>query len=96
MNYYCINCLIYAIVWLCQINLVLNKIVMTNEKQKEEFCTACLAVPVALAGGGAIYGGTTKGSTKKYKKILIVIGILTILIAIWLKYKVCSSNTCNV
>ena len=59
---------------------------LKNNDQKEEFCGACAAIPLAFVGVGATYG-STKGSNKKMKKILLCSGIfsviLTILIAIY-------------
>lgn len=48
---------------------------------KEEFCGACLAVPLALAGAGAASVGA-KGSYKKNRKALLWTGILTVIISI--------------
>lgn len=55
---------------------------------KEDFCGACLAMPLALAGAGAAgYGGTKNGSNKNMKKILLWGGIgltlLSVIIAIY-------------
>lgn len=58
---------------------------------KEEFCGACLAIPLALAGGATATVGA-RGSHKKNKKILlwsgIIVTILSLLIMIyfvWIK-----------
>jgi uncharacterized membrane protein YebE (DUF533 family) len=57
-----------------------------NEEQKEEFCGACLAVPLAFAAGG---GGVAASSTlvdrkkhKKLKKTMFMVGILVAVLAI--------------
>lgn len=51
---------------------------------KEEFCGACLAVPLAFAGVGAsAYGASSsRGSYKTSKKIALWGGIITIIISI--------------
>jgi hypothetical protein len=59
-----------------------------NGEIKEEFCGACMALPVAIAGAGAAGYGSKKGtdSHKKTKKIMlwsgIALTILSIIIAI--------------
>lgn len=66
---------------------------MTEEKSdgtKEDFCTACLAAPLAAVGVGI--GATGAGSHKKKKSIMLWVGlgitILSVLIAVyflWIK-----------
>ena len=64
-----------------------------NEKpNKEEFCGACLTVPVALAGAGAAgYGAKGNGGHKKMKKIMLWGGLgitfISILVAIYFLFK---------
>ncbi len=67
------------------------------DETKENFCGACLAIPIAIAGSGLGIAGTTKGSHKRMKKILLISGIsltiLSVFIAIYFLYiKKC--NTC--
>lgn len=55
---------------------------------KEEFCGACLAVPMALAGAGAAgYGAKGNGEHKKMKQILLwgglVVTIISIIVALY-------------
>ena len=53
-----------------------------NGDVKEEFCGACLALPVAIAGAGVAGAGSKKGadSHKKTKQIMLLSGItLTVL-----------------
>jgi len=53
-----------------------------NGDIKEEFCGACLALPVAIAGAGVAGVGSKKGtdSHKKTKQIMLWSGIaLTVL-----------------
>jgi len=65
-------------------------------ESKENFCGSCVIVPLAFAGSGlTLYGSSesTKGEHKKYKKILLVSGIVTLLL-IGL-FMLTSSNKCN-
>lgn len=63
-----------------------------NENVIEEFCGACLAVPLAFAGVGASAYGTdsSRGKHKQQKKIALWVGIISIvislLIAVWYLY----------
>ena len=61
-----------------------------SDETKEDFCTACLAAPLAAIGVGV--GATGAGSHKKKKSIMLWVGlgitILAILIAVyflWIK-----------
>ena len=54
-----------------------------KEELKEDFCPACLVVPLAFAGAGAAAaGGTMSNKHKKWKKALLISGILTILMCL--------------
>ena len=53
----------------------------SKDDVKEEFCGACLAIPVALAGMGAAGVGAKKGGHDKTKKILLWGGIAVTLIS---------------
>ena len=57
-----------------------------EDENKEEFCTACATIPLALLGVGVAAGGSKTGSNKKTKQILLYTGIgitvLSIIIAI--------------
>jgi hypothetical protein len=57
------------------------------KETKEEFCGACLAAPLALAGIGTAGVGAGKGGHKKIKTIMLWVGvgitILSILITIY-------------
>lgn len=58
---------------------------MSNEQQekKEEFCGACLTVPIALAaGGGGLAGSSALVDKKKHKTIKTVILVVGITIAV--------------
>lgn len=50
------------------------------KETKEEFCGACLAAPLALAGVGTAGISSTKGGHKKTKIIMLWVGVgITIL-----------------
>lgn len=53
-----------------------------EHETKEDFCGLCISVPLAFAGVGAGAYGTSKGSHKKYKKISLWIGIISIIISL--------------
>lgn len=55
-----------------------------NSKEvQEDFCPACVAVPLAFAGAGAAgVGMNKKGGRQKYKKMLLYIGVPTAIISI--------------
>jgi hypothetical protein len=54
-----------------------------KDEVKEDFCPACLIVPLAFAGAGAAAaGGTMSNKHKKWKKALLISGVLTILLCI--------------
>lgn len=59
------------------------KTLKDSDDTKEEFCGACLAVPLAFAGVGAsAYGTSSRNSHKKSKQIALWGGIITIIISI--------------
>ena len=72
-----------------------------NEKNKEdikeEFCMACLAIPLAFAGvGTSAYGASSRGSHKKSKKIVLWSGIATIIISLIIAiYYLTSCTNCR-
>ena len=50
---------------------------------KEDFCGACVAVPLAFAGVGAsAYGSSSKGKHKQRKKIALITGGVSILLSV--------------
>lgn len=50
---------------------------------KEDFCGACVAIPLALAGAGTTaFGASKKGSEDKKKKWLLISGISLIAISV--------------
>lgn len=55
----------------------------TRENYREDFCPSCLVVPLAFAGAGATAVGGT-GKHKKWKKALLVSGIVTLIFTILL------------
>lgn len=73
-----------------------DKKLQENEEIQENFCGACAAVPLALAGAGGAAYGSTKGSNKKYKKILLWTGIITAILAIlFIIYVYCIKKDCK-
>lgn len=72
--------------------------VKDNEEQKEEFCSACLTVPIALAaGGGGIAGSSAFVDKKKHQKIkkaLFIIGITIAVLSIaYSAYVLCKQTS---
>ena len=55
---------------------------MIVKDSKEEFCGACLAIPVAIAGAGVAGVGGSKGGHSKTKKILLGVGISITVISV--------------
>lgn len=60
---------------------------MENET-KENFCPACIAIPLAMAGAGvSVASGNQKGKHQQRKKIMlwggIAVTVLSIIIAIY-------------
>jgi hypothetical protein len=43
---------------------------------KEEFCGACVALPMALAGAGVAGVGANSGSNKQKRKIMLISGLV--------------------
>ena len=73
-----------------------------TEETREDFCPACLIVPLAFAGVGATgAGGIVSKKHKKWKKMLLISGIVTILLSLllliyWHMNKdSCSSGSCK-
>ena len=59
----------------------------SEDETKEEFCGACLAVPLAFAGAGvSAYGTGSKGSHKKRRKMVFWVGILMVLLSLAVAY----------
>jgi nitrate/nitrite transporter NarK len=68
-----------------------------KEEIKEDFCPACLAIPLAFVGAGAAAaGGTISDKHKKWKKTLLVSGILTLLMCVALGiYYLMNKDNCT-
>ena len=69
-----------------------------DNDSKEEFCGACLTVPIALAaGGGGIAGSSAFVDRKKHKTIktvLFVVGItIAVLSILYSAYVLCKQNS---
>ena len=57
---------------------------MSESENKEDFCTACVAVPFAMAGAGMAGIGSTK-DPKKHKKVrnfFLIVGVIITLISL--------------
>ena len=67
-----------------------------KEDTKEDFCGACLAVPLALIGAGAgAVGSNQKGKHKKTKNIMMWGGIATVVISILIAIYFLWIKKCN-
>jgi len=57
-----------------------------NKENKEEFCGACLTVPLAMAAGGSTVAAAStavdKEKHKKIKDIMFVVGIVIAVLSI--------------
>jgi hypothetical protein len=62
-----------------------------DDENKEEFCGACLTVPLAFAAGGGGIAGSSAFVNKKMKNVLFVVGIviafLSISYSVYVLYK---------
>ena len=68
-----------------------------DEEIKEDFCPACLVVPLAFAGvGAAAAGEVVPDKHKKWKKGLLISGIITFVFAMMLlAYYFMSKKDCK-
>lgn len=58
---------------------------LLSQMAKENFCGACMALPLAVAGAGATaIGANQSAQHKKRKKILLWSGIATVVLAVLL------------
>jgi hypothetical protein len=57
---------------------------MSEIENKEEFCPACVAVPIAMAGAGMAGIGSTKDpkKNKKSRNIMLMVGIIVTLFSL--------------
>ena len=66
-----------------------------EEDTREDFCGACIALPLAMAGAGlSVSGGRKKGDFQKYRKLALWGGLGLVLISIIIGiyyFKTCSS-----
>ena len=69
-----------------------------NEDNKENFCGVCTAIPLAFVGTGISSLSTnSKGSNKKYKKILLWSGIITVIVSfiiIYYNFRISKCSKC--
>ncbi len=79
-----------------------TKIVRQNNVVKEDFCPSCLVMPLAFVGAGAVVAGeNVPNKHKKWKKGLLVTGVITLislLVLIFYYYvlkKDCGNGTCS-
>jgi uncharacterized membrane protein YvbJ len=64
-----------------------KKCPLENSDNKENFCGACIAAPLALASvGTSAYGATSRGSNKRMKKFLVWGGIISAIITLIVAY----------
>lgn len=68
-----------------------------DEDIKEEFCGACLAIPLAFAGvGTSLYGSSSRNKYKKQKKIALWGGIVVVVMSLAIAiYYLCSCKDCR-
>ena len=65
---------------------------------KEEFCPSCLVMPMAFVGTGAVVAGETiPKKHKKWKKGLLISGVVTLIsmFVLLIYYFVFSKKGCN-
>ena len=56
---------------------------MKEEKEiKEDFCPSCVVVPLAFAGVGVSAYSQTNGQYKKQKKIMLWVGVGSVLVSL--------------
>ena len=60
-----------------------KKFQISNKNVREDFCGACLTVPLAALGVGVgAYGSGARGKYRKKKTIMLVLGILITVISV--------------
>jgi hypothetical protein len=59
---------------------------------KENFCGACVTIPLAFAGAGTAFGAEKKAQLKQWAIILTVISIVLTIYFIYIK----KCNTCKI
>lgn len=73
-----------------------KKYKINNEDIVENWCGACLAIPLAFVGVGAsAYGSSSRGKYKQQKKWSLYIGIFSVILSIiiaiyYLYFKKCT------
>lgn len=73
----------------------------SEDEVKEDFCPSCLVMPLAFVGTGAmVAGGVVPQRHKKWKRALMITGIITLISLIMMvmyyffMMKGCNSGTC--
>jgi hypothetical protein len=63
---------------------------LKNGELKENFCGACLTIPLAFAGAGTAFGAESKAKLKQWAIFITIISILFTVYFIWIrKCKTC-------
>lgn len=63
------------------------------DDEKEDFCGACVIMPLALASAGTTVYASGKGGTRKKRKIIMISGIVATaisLLVMWYYLRTCS------
>lgn len=53
-----------------------------DDEEKEDFCPACVAVPMALVGAGVGAAGAQDGTSSQRNKIMMYVGVGVALLSI--------------
>jgi hypothetical protein len=57
---------------------------------KENFCGACLTIPLAFAGAGTAFGAENKAKLKQWAIVITIVSVLFTIYFIWIrKCKTC-------
>jgi hypothetical protein len=59
---------------------------------KENFCGACLTIPLAFAGAGTAIGAENKAKLKQWAIILTVVSVILTIYFVYIK----KCNTCKI
>jgi hypothetical protein len=59
---------------------------------KENFCGACLTIPLAFAGAGTAIGAEKKAKLKQWAIILTVVSVILTIYFVYIK----KCNTCKI
>ena len=59
---------------------------------KENFCGACLTIPLAFAGAGTAFGAEKKAALKKWAIVFTVVSVLFTVYFVYIR----KCNTCKI